>query len=139
MRWRQRDHKLLHNTAHRFCMLDKQSYMHVRACTRPHARVPTRTHRPISNSCCFSTATTICESASLLRYTYTGCVVYLVVPVCQCKVLRKNLKLLPPNPVESRCVGRRAVFIEQLICTQWHVHLYLAIEHVYFFLIFISE
>ena len=62
-----------HNTAHKRCMLDKQGYMHARACTRPHpgyARAHTHTHKPISNTYCSSTATMIRESASLLRYTY---------------------------------------------------------------------
>jgi hypothetical protein len=41
-------------------MLDKQDYMHVRACT----------HRPIRNTYCFSTAKIIRERASMLSYTY---------------------------------------------------------------------
>ena len=40
---------------------------------RPRARAPTythaRTHRPISNTYCFSTATMILEGASILRYS----------------------------------------------------------------------
>ena len=59
--------------AHTRCMLDKQGYMHVRACTRPGARVPTRTHartqRPIRNTYCSSTVTMIRERAYMLRYT----------------------------------------------------------------------
>ena len=38
-------------------------------------RMHTRTHRPISNTYCFSTATMIRERASLLRYTYIVCLV----------------------------------------------------------------
>ena len=40
--------------------------MHLCACTRPR----TRTHRPICNTYCFFTATTIRGRASVLRYTY---------------------------------------------------------------------
>jgi hypothetical protein len=43
--WRLRSHKWSHNMAHVRCVLDYQDYMHVRACTRPRARVPTRTHK----------------------------------------------------------------------------------------------
>jgi hypothetical protein len=45
--------------------------MHLCACTRTSAGVPTvtHTHRPISNTCCFSTATIIRECASMLPYT----------------------------------------------------------------------
>jgi hypothetical protein len=56
--------------------------MHVCACTRPRARVPTRTHsqacthRPICNTYCFSTATMFRERASMLRYAYIVCLVY---------------------------------------------------------------
>ena len=52
--------------------------MHLCACTRPCARVPTcthalaSTHTQTNNSCshCFSTARMICEHASILLYTY---------------------------------------------------------------------
>ena len=56
--------------AYTLCMPDKQGYMHVRACTSPRARVPTRTH-------CFSTATVIRESASVLHYAYIAYLVFL--------------------------------------------------------------
>jgi hypothetical protein len=45
-------------------MLNKQGYMHARACT--HARA----HTQICNIYWFSTTTMIHERASLLRYTY---------------------------------------------------------------------
>ena len=47
--------------------------MRMQTPTYPHAR----THRPISNAYCFSTATMIRERASLLRYTrtYIACLV----------------------------------------------------------------
>ena len=61
--------------AHARCMLDKQGYMHVRVCSRPHARLPTRTHGPVINTYCFSTATMIRERASVLRYTNVACLV----------------------------------------------------------------
>jgi hypothetical protein len=58
-------------------------YMHLRACICPRVRVPTCTHartqahacthRPIINTCCFSTARVIRERASVLRYTYITC------------------------------------------------------------------
>jgi hypothetical protein len=63
-------------------MLDKQGYIQVRACARPHARkrarAPSlaRTHRPISKTSCFSSATMIRERASVLRHTYIACLVY---------------------------------------------------------------
>ena len=64
----------------------KPGYMYVRACTRPRARVPTRTHAgdarthgPISNACCFSTGTMISECASVFRYTYIAPIIYLFI------------------------------------------------------------
>ena len=71
--------------AHRSCMLDKQSYTHVRACTRPSARrARARTHANTHtcNISCFSTATMIRELASVLRYTY---IVRLVSQACRDK------------------------------------------------------
>jgi hypothetical protein len=65
--WKRRGHKWRHNMAPTLCMLVRQGYMHACACTH--------THRPISNTYCFSTATMIREHASILRYTY---IVYLV-------------------------------------------------------------
>jgi hypothetical protein len=62
--------------AHTSNVLDKQGYMHARACTRPRARARTFTFRQIYNTYCFSTATIIRERASVLRYTmYIGCLV----------------------------------------------------------------
>ena len=58
--------------------VDKQGYKRARACTRPRAggaRTCARAHTHISNTCYFSTATVICESASLLRYTHIACLV----------------------------------------------------------------
>jgi hypothetical protein len=46
------------------------------ACTRPRSRVPkctharSRTHRPVRNTYCFSTAKMIRERTSVLGYTY---------------------------------------------------------------------
>ena len=55
-------------------MLDKQGHMHARACTRPRARVPTRTYartrRQIFKTYFFSTTTLIRERASTLRYAH---------------------------------------------------------------------
>ena len=65
--------------AHTRCMLEKQGYIHVRSCTS--ARVPTRTHRPISNNYFFSTATIIHKRASLLRYS-TPSALFIVFPLC---------------------------------------------------------
>jgi hypothetical protein len=60
--------------AHKRCKLDKQDYIHVSACIRPRARVSTctlaRTHRPISNTYCFFTATKIREITSVLRHRH---------------------------------------------------------------------
>ena len=61
-------------------MLEEQAYMRVRTC--PLARVPSsthalrraHTHRPLSNTYCFSMATMIRERASVLRYTYIASV-----------------------------------------------------------------
>ena len=79
MWWSQRGHKLRHNMAHTRCMLDKQGYLHSRACTRPRPRAwtPTRarTCRQIYNTYCFSTTTMIRERTSLLRYTYIACLI----------------------------------------------------------------
>ena len=78
-------HKWRHNMAHASCMLDKQGYMHTGAHTRPRVRKDTRTqarkhartHREICNNYCFSSALMICQSASLLPYTYIVCLVIL--------------------------------------------------------------
>jgi hypothetical protein len=61
--------------AHTRYMLDKQGYMHARfrAYIRTHGSA--RTHRPICNTYCFSTATMIRERASVLRYTYIVCII----------------------------------------------------------------
>jgi hypothetical protein len=63
--------------AHTRGMLDKQGYMHTRACTRPLARVNalTRalTHTQIRDIYYFSTTATNSEVASVLRYTYNVC------------------------------------------------------------------
>ena len=58
-------------------MLDKQSYMHVRECTRPDARVPTRTHTQASKKVfiSFPRQQWFHERASVLRYTYIACLV----------------------------------------------------------------
>jgi hypothetical protein len=44
--------------------------------TQMHSRTRARTHKPISNTFCFSTATTISERASVLSYTYIAPIVY---------------------------------------------------------------
>ena len=68
---------------HNNCMLDKPGYMHTRAFTRPRARAHVRTSlstlppTQIRNIYCFSMATIIRERASLLRYTYIVCLVFL--------------------------------------------------------------
>ena len=77
---RDRDHKWRHNMAHMRCMMDKQGYMHARACTRPRARAPilsthARIHRQIRNTYCFYTTTMIRERASVLPYTCIACLV----------------------------------------------------------------
>ena len=54
-------------------MLDKQGYMHARACTRLRAWAHARTHAHTQskyNIYCFSTATIIRERALILLYTY---------------------------------------------------------------------
>jgi hypothetical protein len=58
--------------------LHARTFMHTptRPGTHTHARTYSRTHRPISNICCFSMATMIYERASVLHYTYTACFVY---------------------------------------------------------------
>ena len=77
--------------AHTSCMLDKQGYMHARACTRPRAgerkrtlthtraRAHTHTHTQICNIYCFFTATMLRERASMLRYTYIACLVIMTI------------------------------------------------------------
>jgi hypothetical protein len=60
-----------------YVLLDKRGYMHTRASTRPRARAHAcaceRTHICTYS---FSTATIIRERASVLRYTYIGCLVW---------------------------------------------------------------
>jgi hypothetical protein len=87
-----RGHKWSHKMAHTSCVLDYQDYMHLCACTRPRALEPTsmhaRTHIPITNTYCFSTAKMIRERASVLRYRYIACLVY------KCLGLMSELKLV---------------------------------------------
>jgi hypothetical protein len=79
---------------HTRCMLDKQGYMHARACTCPraraHARVHSRAHTStqLCNIYCFSTATMIRERALMLRYTYIVCLLTLA----ETKRIRKNFR-----------------------------------------------
>ena len=57
------------------CWLSKATCTYAHA----HARAPgyrhARTHRPVSNTYCFSTATIIRERASFIRYAYVACLV----------------------------------------------------------------
>ena len=71
--------------AHTRCLLNWQGYMHLCACTRPHARVSSRMHantqsrthtQKRSNTFCFSMTTMIGENASMLRYTYIDYLLY---------------------------------------------------------------
>jgi hypothetical protein len=55
--------------AYMSCRLEKQDYMHAHKHTRPGA------HAHTHNSYCFSTATMIRKRTSVLRYTYTVCLV----------------------------------------------------------------
>jgi hypothetical protein len=69
--------------AHTSCMLDKQGYIHARACTRPRARANVRKHArtytQICDTYCFYTETVIRGRASVLRYTYT--VLLFIIPI----------------------------------------------------------
>jgi hypothetical protein len=73
MWWRPRGHKWRHHMTHTRCVLDKQGYIRICACTRRRARVFTCTHaqacthRPICNAYSFSTATV----ASRMRLSVT--------------------------------------------------------------------
>ena len=64
------------------CWISKATHAHAdtHASGQPHARTRARartyTHRKICNTYCFSTATTFCERASMLRYTYIVCLVH---------------------------------------------------------------
>jgi hypothetical protein len=70
-----RGHKRRHNMAHTGCMLDKQGHTPADACKSPDTHTPSRTHTQTCKTYCFSTATTIRDSASMLRRTYTVCLV----------------------------------------------------------------
>ena len=58
-------------------------------CASGYSHACTHRHRPVSNTCCFSTATMIRERASVLRYTYIACVVGYC-PVIRFKILKKK-------------------------------------------------
>ena len=49
------------------------AHAHAHASGHPRERTHACTHRPISNTYCFSTATMIRELASIWRYTYIAC------------------------------------------------------------------
>ena len=72
--------------AHMRCMLDKQVYMHARACTQPRSRVHTRIriqrHKYVI-LIAFPLQLWLRERASLLHYTYIACIVVI-----------KNVKVL---------------------------------------------
>ena len=57
--WSQKGQKWRHNTAHTSYVLDKQGYMHARACAGPSARTHAHTRTQICNPYCFSTATLV--------------------------------------------------------------------------------
>ena len=61
-------------------------HTHARAYTHTHAH--THTQRQTCNSDCFSTATTIRERASVLRYTYIACVVSCIRHSARCYQLQ---------------------------------------------------
>jgi hypothetical protein len=95
-------HKWRHNMAHTRCMLDKQGYMHTRACTRPRVRVSIHacTHWQICNTYCFSTATVIRERALVLRYTFIACLVFLRFGSCG---TRNRMLATVMNKFSSSC------------------------------------
>jgi hypothetical protein len=66
--------------AHTRRMLDKQGYMHTRACTRPRSQAPAYTHAHSHTDKCvifiaFPLQQWFRERASILRYTYIACLV----------------------------------------------------------------
>ena len=69
-------HKGRRNMAHTRSMLDKQGYMHARACTHPRSRTHARTRsRTLTQIYCiilisFLRQVSLREGASVLRYTY---------------------------------------------------------------------
>jgi hypothetical protein len=73
MWWSLSGHKWRHNMAHKSCILDRQGYMHARACTSLGARTHI-TRKQICNIYCFCNATR--ERASVLLYTYIVCLVH---------------------------------------------------------------
>jgi hypothetical protein len=75
-----RGHRWRHNMAHTRCMMDKQGYTRMHTLTHPRTHARARTHRPICNTYCFSTATVIREHVSLLRYTYIASFIYDIPP-----------------------------------------------------------
>ena len=72
--------------------------LHVCACTRPRARIPSCTHshacthRPISDTYRFTTATMIRERTSILRYTYISPLVYNRNGVCLLRGTNRTFK-----------------------------------------------
>ena len=68
----------------------------IRLSSHIHARTHARTHRPISNTCCFSTVAMIRERASVLRYTYIAPLVNL---------LSSRIFLHPPPPNKASCTS----------------------------------
>jgi hypothetical protein len=77
--------------------LDWQGYIHLHACTRPHAR----THRLISNTYLFSTPTMIRERASMLRYTCIACLVSFI-PVHAWNGRYESRRLRLPELLDNR-------------------------------------
>ena len=82
--------------------------MHVCACTThpsgySHARTHTYacTHRPISNTYSFSTATVIRQRALMLRYTYIACLIITTMDCVYCAVRTKCVYKSGPKMAQS--------------------------------------
>jgi hypothetical protein len=69
------------------------TYWHAKdhAPQNPHARTQADAHRQMCNTYCFSTTTKIRERASILRYTYTVCLVTYIYLLIHIFILKKNI------------------------------------------------
>ena len=86
-----------------------QGYTRARACTCPGvwARTRARPHRKMCSTYCFSTATMIRESTSVLRYTYIACLlrhVLILIPLFICFSTTKHFQSL----FNVKCIAVRS-------------------------------
>jgi hypothetical protein len=95
--------------------------------TNTHAGTCAHTHRQICNTYCFSTATMIRESASVLRYTYIACLVKHSKYVRMCVCVRVCVYIYTHTTklyIRKICETERLQILTSYFITYSHPNLY---------------